>query len=175
MLLLTLALMTASRNEMVETAPEVGQHVERASQHNWFSLKVNPLSTFLLGVAIEAEVRVSNNVTLYASGEFYPYLLRAWGVQTGARVYTNAAFAGFFVDVHARASDLKLAHLLGGGVDIGSQHSLGGSRWSVLWAAGLNVGAGRWWQGSWDSRPEQWIKEDFVVVPNLRLMIGYTF
>lgn len=174
MFLLAIALLTATPTERPESdeAP-----VEDLREPTHFGVTFSPLSTFLLAVALEGEVRVNTHLTAYAAGEYY-FLWHGWGAQTGARIYVTEAFHGFFVDLHARGSDLLFAHYLGGGLEIGSQHSLDKSHWTVMWAAGVDVGAGRWDFSIGSAQTAdvgRWLNEGLVAVPKLRIMLGYTF
>ncbi|MEW6431460.1 MAG: hypothetical protein AB1730_08105 [Myxococcota bacterium] len=139
------------------------------------ALSFSPLTTFMLGVVLEGEFRVHEHLTTYLAGEFYGAWM-GWGAQAGLRWYPSQAFRGFFVDGHARASDLFLVHAVGGGLELGSQHQLGRSRWSFLWSMGLDLGAGAWRQS--ERAPTDlgsWLSDGLVAVPKLRLMLGYTF
>lgn len=142
------------------------------------TVSFSPLTTFLLGAAVEGEFRVHEHLTTYLAGEFYGAWM-GWGVQAGVRWYPSQAFRGFFVDAHARASDLMLVHHLGGGLELGSQHRLGRTRWSILWSLGADVGMGRWSGTRTTGRSPldvgTWLTEDVVAVPKLRLMLAYNF
>lgn len=138
-------------------------------------ITMSPVSTFMLAVAVDVEVRITDRVTVYGTGEYYG-LWQGVGAQLGLRTYFSEAFHGFFVDAHARVADLYLAHVAGGGAEIGSQHSLGHSAWTILWSAGLDVGAGAWSpQGREIQNVALWFEQDLVAVPKLRFMLGYTF
>lgn len=139
------------------------------------NLSFSPLTTFMLGVVLEGEFRVHEHLTTYVVGEFYGAWM-GWGAQAGLRWYPSEAFSGFFVDAHARAQDLYLVHGVGGGLEIGSQHRLGQSRWSIRWSAGLDLGAGSWrGYGNSYRNPVDWLSEGLVGMPKLRLMLGYNF
>jgi hypothetical protein len=139
------------------------------------AVTVSPASVLMLALAVELELRVSDQLTAYAAGEYYG----AWsgfGVQVGARLYTAEAFHGLFFDLHARASDLYLVHAIGAGLEVGSQHALGQNGWTLLWSAGVDVGAGAW--GAWGrdvTDVPSWFSQGLVLVPKLRFMLGHTF
>lgn len=141
------------------------------------TLSFSPLTTLMLGVVLEGEFRVHEHVTTYVAGEFYGAWL-GWGVQGGVRLYTDTAFRGFFVDLHARASDLLIVHHAGLGLELGAQHQLGRTRWSFLWSVGGDVGMGRWAGLASGRSPmdvPDWFGQELVVVPKLRLMFAYNF
>jgi hypothetical protein len=139
-----------------------------------FSLTFSPLSTFLLSAALEGEFRIAKHFTGYLAGEFYgPWM--GWGAQTGVRLYPDKAFKGFFIDAHARGQNLYVSHLLGGGLEIGSQHELGKSRWAILWSVGCDIGAGRFGTYIPPSNPIDWLEEGLTLSPKLRFMLGYHF
>lgn len=139
------------------------------------SITFSPLTTFMLGLAVEGEFRVHEHLTTYLAGEFYGAWL-GWGAQAGLRWYPTQAFRGFFVDAHGRASDLYVVHGIGGGLELGSQHRLFSSRWTFLWSVGADLGAGSWIDyGSGRRSPIDWLDQGLVVMPKLRLMLGYTF
>ncbi len=170
-------LLMAALAALPETAAEVGHkgdfdvvHPERVTN---VSISFSPLTTLLLGAAVEAEFRVSDHFTTYLVGEFYGAWM-GWGAQTGVRLYPADAFKGFFIDGHARASNLLLNHLIGGGLELGSQHAFGRSRWAFLWSVGLDVGAGGW-NYTTTSTPIEWMNEPITVLPKLRLMLAYHF
>jgi hypothetical protein len=139
------------------------------------AITISPISTFMLAVAVEGQFRVSDHFTTYVAGEYYA-LWSGWGVQTGARWFPQKAFKGFFIDAHLRASDLYFVHAIGGGLEIGTEHQLGKSHWTFLWSVGTDVGAGAW---TGDSRGPAsaglWFSQGPVIVPKLRLMLGYSF
>lgn len=139
-----------------------------------FALSFSPITTFMLGGVLEGEFRLAPQLTAYLAGEFYGAWM-GWGVQTGLRWYPKQAFDGFFMDFHGRASDLWVVHHLGGGLELGSQHRLGRSRWAFLWSVGADVGAGRWGAGRAPTDVSSWLNSGLVVVPKLRLMLGYQF
>jgi hypothetical protein len=172
-LLFIVALSTAQTPPPIVSASP--SYDERAPAHETtFSLTFSPLSTLLLSVAVEGEFKVANHVTGYLAGEFYgPWL--GWGVQSGLRLYPDHAFKGFFIDAHARGGDLYFSHLLGGGLELGSQHELGKSRWAILWSIGADIGAGRIGVTSPGSDPIGWLDEGFAVTPKVRFMLGYHF
>jgi hypothetical protein len=139
------------------------------------TLSFSPLSTFALGVVLEGEFRVNEHLTTYLAGEFYGAWM-GFGAQIGLRIYPSQAFRGFFIDLHGRAQDLYLNHLIGGGLEIGSQHQLGRSHWSILWSVGADVGAGSWnqYHRSPTDLPS-WLSEGVTAAPKLRLMLAYNF
>jgi hypothetical protein len=140
------------------------------------TLSFSPLTFFMLGVALEGEFRVHQHLTTYFAGEFYGLWL-GWGAQAGLRWYPSQAFRGFFVDAHARASDLLVVHHVGGGLEVGGQHQIDRSRWSILWSAGLDLGAGAWWRFAERAPTDMgaWLSDGVVAVPKLRLMLAYDF
>lgn len=78
--------------------------------------------------------------------------------------------------MHGRAHDLYLNHLIGGGLELGSQHRLGQSRWGILWSAGVDLGAGAWNQTHRSPTDlPTWMSEGLVAAPKLRLMLAYNF
>lgn len=168
-LILLVALASTPEGVGMAVEPDVAQPERQTN----FSLSFSPLSTLLLGAAIEAEFRVDTHLTGYLVGEFYGAWM-GWGAQSGLRWYPHAAFKGFFVDAHARAGDLGLNHLIGGGLEIGSQHTFGRSRWAILWAVGADAGAGSW-RTFGAGTVDTWLQEGFTVIPKVRLMIGYHF
>lgn len=172
-LLFVVALSTAqTRPPVVEASPTLDERAP--GRETTFSLTFSPISTFMLSVAVEGEFKVADHATAYLAGEFYgPWL--GWGAQSGVRLYPDRAFKGFFVDLHARGQDLYVSHLLGGGLELGSQHELGKSRWAILWSVGADVGAGRFGQTFSSRSPLDWLAEGFTVSPKLRFMLGYHF
>lgn len=162
---------------LMTTTPEVTTaadlDVAQPERETRFSLSFSPLTTLMLGAAVEGEFRVAPQLTGYVAGEFYGAWM-GWGVQTGVRFYPSQAFKGFFVDGHARASDLLLNHLAGGGLEVGSQHTFGRSRWAFLWSVGADVGVGGYYAAGGTNLG--WLETDGVtVLPKLRLMLGYHF
>lgn len=141
-----------------------------------FTLWTSPLTVLMAGAVLEGEVRLNDFATAYGTGEFYG-LWMGWGVQAGARLYPGGhAMRGFFVDLHARASNLYVINLLGGGVEVGGEHRLGSSHWAFLWSVGADIGVGRagLYRGleAMEAGPQAL---SFVAQPKLRLMLGYQF
>lgn len=153
----------------VRLLPEVTAKVAAAAQPVKATISFSPLSFLFLSAVLEGEFRVSDSFTTYLVGEFYgPWL--GWAGQAGMRWYPTEAFRGFFVDAHARAHNLYVSHLAGGGLEVGSQHQLDRSRWMFRWSVGADVGL-----GSWDSNVSGNAYRDVVAVPKLRLMLAYAF
>jgi hypothetical protein len=141
-----------------------------------FTLWTSPLTVLMAGAVLEGEVRLNDFATAYGTGEFYG-LWMGWGFQAGTRLYPGKhAMRGFFVDLHARANNLYVINLLGGGVEVGGEHRLGNSRWAFLWSVGADIGMGtagvhRGFEAM-EAGPQAL---GFVAQPKLRLMLGYQF
>jgi hypothetical protein len=142
-----------------------------------FTLLTSPLTLLAAGVVLEGEGRLSDSVTAYGTGEFYGFWL-GWGFQAGARIYPwGNAMRGFFVDLHARANNLLAVNLIGVGAEVGGQHQLSQSRWSLLWSVGADIGLGRWegFAQGFEAFDGTGPALHFTAQPKLRLMLGYQF
>lgn len=143
------------------------------------ALSISPISTFFLGAVLEVEGRVSEHTSLYGVGEAY-FLWRGLGLQAGVRYfYSGIALDGFFVDFHARVANLYANQIAGGGIELGGEHVLGRSHWSILWSAGADVGSGSWFETGGNVGDTWMLFSDrhahFTATPKLRFMLGYTF
>lgn len=159
-----------------EQAAEVSAPVAQAEVFTpKFTLWTSPLTVLMAGAVLEGELRLNDFATLYGTGEFYG-LWMGWGVQVGTRLYPGRhAMQGFFVDLHARANNLYIFNLAGGGVEVGGEHRLGKSHWAFLWSVGADVGLGTMTLRRGIEAFEAPQQLGFVAQPKLRLMLGYQF